>query len=505
LLFTQVEFIFIFLPIAWFGYFFLFNRSRARVDAQVVWLAFASLCFYAYWDIRFLPIIATSIICNYLFGVIISNQPAKSRARNWTFFLAIACNLAALGTFKYANFAIGILNSVADLKLHSVSIELPLGISFFTFTQIAYLADVFGGYRSEKNFGKYVLFVTYFPHLIAGPILHHSEMMPQFGAKENRGFSAERTSIGLTVFAIGLFKKAIIADGFALIANPIFTAVASGTGHVTAADAWVGALAYSLQIYFDFSGYSDMAIGLSTMFGIRLPFNFDAPYKSQSIIEFWRRWHITLSRFLRDYLYIPLGGSRKGAARRSLNLAVTMLLGGLWHGAGWTYVLWGALHGLYLGINHLWIEIRNQVPVLGRLSQTLWFACFSLLLTQVAVVIAWVYFRADNIRVAHRMLGAMLGLAKPEDLAKASSTSTVDVALIAVGYLICIALPHVNAIFRQWHIGLDTYKSPTPWNICDIRFSLEPRWALGAGVLLLLGIFVSFVAGDGSQFLYFQF
>src|SRR5438876_2200853 len=326
MLFTQLEFIFVFVPITLIGYFGI-SKIVAHPDAQVVWLAGASLVFYGYWDIRFVPIIAVSIAANYLLGQAISASAPDSPKRQKLLIVAISANLLALAFFKYTNFGITTFNALAGSTIRNLPIALPLGISFFTFTQIAYLVDVYSGYRSERNFSKYVLFVTYFPHLIAGPILHHSEMMPQFGAEANRRFSAERFAIGITIFAIGLFKKAVIADGFALIATPVFARAT--TGDLAFHDAWYGALAYSLQIYFDFSGYSDMAIGLSTIFRISLPFNFDAPYKSQSIIEFWRRWHISLSRFLRDYLYVPLGGNRRGELMRNANLAAAVLLGGL--------------------------------------------------------------------------------------------------------------------------------------------------------------------------------
>ena len=308
MLFTQFEFLFLFLPLTFAGYFLIAYLVEAP-SAPLGWLAAASLVFYSYWDVRFVPIIVISILFNYGMGLLIAQQSTRT-ARGWAFAAAVSGNLLALGFFKYTNFAIQILNAVTRVKHPSLAIVLPLGISFFTFTQIAYLADVYGGYSNERSFVKYALFVTYFPHLIAGPILHHREMMPQFGSKGSRRISAENVAMGLTILAIGLFKKSVVADGFSLIANPVFQTATQGHLHIL--DAWAGALAYSLQIYFDFSGYSDMAIGLSLLFGIRLPFNFDAPYKSQSIVEFWRRWHISLSRFLRDYLYIPLGGNRHG-------------------------------------------------------------------------------------------------------------------------------------------------------------------------------------------------
>ena len=371
MLFNSLEFIFVFLPVTLAGFLIIGKVIEAPV-ARMVWLAAASLVFYAYWNVDFLPVIAISILVNFLFALAITRYPKHSRA---IFVAAVAANLAALGFYKYADFAIQIFNAVAPHPLQPLSVTLPLGISFFTFTQIAYLADVTLGRAYERNFIKYVLFVTYFPHLIAGPIMHHREMMPQFGVLKPR-LPPDRLAIGLTIFTIGLFKKAVIADFLATIADPVFAAAANGGIH--GLDAWGGTLAYSLQIYFDFSGYCDMAIGMSLLFGIVLPFNFDAPYKSKSIAEFWHRWHITLSRFLRDYVYIPLGGNRRGEARRNINLAVTMLLGGLWHGAGWTFVIWGGLHGLFLIVHHNWLKLRSRSPGLARAAETPVYALASL-------------------------------------------------------------------------------------------------------------------------------
>jgi alginate O-acetyltransferase complex protein AlgI len=501
MLFTQIDFIFVFLPITLAGYFLL-ARALPNPNIPLLWLAGASLVFYAYWKVSFLPVVLISTVVNYCMGLVIERQAEASR-RLAALAVAVGVNLLALSFYKYTNFGIDILNQMAGLKIPAAHIILPLGISFFTFTQIAYLADVYGGYKSERNFAKYLLFVTYFPHLIAGPILHHSEMMPQFGTKESRRFSAERIAIGLTVFGIGLFKKAVIADGFALIATPVF--LLANKGDVAMMDAWGGALAYSLQIYFDFSGYCDMAIGLSFMFGIVLPFNFNSPYKARSIVEFWRRWHITLSRFLRDYLYIPLGGNRHGGARRNINLATTMLLGGLWHGAGWTFIIWGGLHGLYLVINHLWGATTRRTPLLARFAGTLAYALLALLLTQFAVVVAWVFFRAEGIGAAWRVFAAMFGLGAAPPAGAAPIVTMNHLGLIALGYLICVMLPNINTMFERWNIGLDTYHTPKAWSIPDIQWAPRPAWAAAAAIILVTGIIVSAVVGEGSPFLYFQF
>jgi alginate O-acetyltransferase complex protein AlgI len=260
----------------------------------------------------------------------------------------------------------------------------------------------------DYNFINYMLFVTYFPHLIAGPILHHKEMIPQFGNKNILNFRLQLFVMGLSVFFIGLFKKVIIADTLATYATPVFNTANSGSTAITFFSAWGGAVAYALQLYYDFSGYCDMAIGISLFFGIRLPLNFYSPYKAINIIDFWRRWHMTLSRFLRDYLYIALGGNRKGKARRYINLVVTMLLGGLWHGAAWTFVIWGGLHACYLLINHAWQSLRGATRV--NQDSRSWLGCWiARIITFMAVTVAWVFFRAESIAVALNVLRGMTG------------------------------------------------------------------------------------------------
>jgi D-alanyl-lipoteichoic acid acyltransferase DltB (MBOAT superfamily) len=307
--------------------------------------------------------------------------------------------------FKYAGF---FANDIARLSVDLSYILLPLGISFFTFQQIAYLVDAYRREVPREGFINYSLFVTFFPQLIAGPIVHHSETIPQFARAETYRPDLDHLALGISVFVIGLAKKVILADGIAVYATPVFAAAQAG-GDPTLFEAWGGALAYTFQLYFDFAGYSDMAIGLGLMFNIRLPLNFNSPYKAVNIIDFWRRWHITLSRFLRDYLYIPLGGSRLGPSRRYTNLMITMLLGGLWHGAGWTFVIWGGLHGIYLVINHAWHALRRA---LGHDLSRSTFAgrVLARTVTFLAVVVAWVFFRAEGFDAASRILAGMIGL-----------------------------------------------------------------------------------------------
>ena len=357
MLFNSYSFILIFLPIV-IGGFYIFSRTDDR-RSMVAFLTLSSLVFYGWWNPKYLLLILISILVNFFISCKI--RPDSPLSRPWL-WIGVAFNLGLLGYFKYASFFVDVAASVSGMPWHIPGIVLPLAISFFTFQQIAYLVDTFRGDGTDQSFMDYCLFVTFFPQLIAGPIVHHKEMMPQFMDPQRFRFAASNLGLGLSVFFAGLFKKVIIADSMALYATPVFQAAETGVP-IGLIDGWGAALSYTFQLYFDFSGYTDMATGLALMFGIRLPVNFLSPYKAASIIDFWRRWHMTLSRFLRDYLYIPLGGNRQGPGRRMANLMLTMILGGLWHGAGWTFVLWGALHGIYLMINTLWRAILQRAEI----------------------------------------------------------------------------------------------------------------------------------------------
>ncbi len=497
MLFNSFTFIFAFLPAALAGYLIIGHWKR---EWAAGWLVAASLLFYAYWDPRYLPLLLLSAVTNFFAGLGLAKWSARSsHPRPLLLALSIGFNLALLGYFKYANFFVANL-AAAGLDLAVPKIILPLGISFFTFTQIAFLVDAWRGEAREPKFLHYLLFVTYFPHLIAGPILHHKEMMPQFARAESYRVNPDKLLSGLVIFIIGLFKKVVLADGIFVFAKPIFDAAAKGL-HFLPQDAWSGALAYTFQLYFDFSGYCDMAIGASLMFGIALPLNFDSPYKSRSIIEFWRRWHMTLSRFLRDYLYIPLGGNRKGEARRYLNLFLTMLLGGLWHGAGWTFVIWGALHGIYLAINHAVSAARGRLAITipAKLD-----AAVSWLVTFLAVVVAWVFFRADNAQSAFRILEGM-GHLTPAGAALFHQDSGVTLrawAWCIALLLAALLMPNTQEIMRD-HLPALT-KPAKPGSLLGkvLSFERAPGWALAIGLALCLGLAC---LPQPTNFLYFNF
>lgn len=397
MIFVSFNFVLLFLPITVAGFFLLSSRHP---QASIAFLALMSLVFFTASGGNPM-LLVVSVVANYSLGNLISGTKKNAGAKR-LLIVALMFNLGILSYYKYANWFIDNLSVLLGRHIGSLDVLLPVGISFFTFTQIAFLVDCYSGKVREAKFAHYLLFVTFFPHLIAGPILHHSEMMPQFAQADNKKLVLRNCVIGLLLFVIGAYKKLLFADGISVFVSPVFDAHG---GSVTIGEAWSATLAYAFQIYFDFSGYTDMALGISRLFNIKLPLNFNSPYKADSIIDFWRRWHMTLSRFLRDYLYVPLGGNRHGKVRRYANLMITMLLGGLWHGAGWPFVIWGVLHGLYLMINHA----QRAIDV-GAISSMLWFRLLSRITTFSAVLLAWIFFRASDLESAGRVLSGMIGL-----------------------------------------------------------------------------------------------
>ena len=356
MLFNSYLFLFGFLPVTLVGFALLSWLSARRLG--FLWLVICSAAYYGYWSWWYLQLLLISMSVNYLIATLWLCRGSR-RIRKMGLIFGLVFNLSVLGYFKYTNLFISTVDALTDRGIPLRNIVLPLGISFFTFQKIAYLVDVYRGRGYSRNFLDYCLFVVFFPQLIAGPIVHPREILPQFSRRKAFGITAKNLSIGFTIFFFGLAKKVLIADSLSPTASSVFDGAAAG--HLPGlTNAWLGTLAYTLQLYFDFSGYTDMAIGLARIFGVRLPINFNSPYQSTSIVDFWRRWHITLSRFLRDYLYIPFGGNRRGKTRRYLNLMITMLLGGLWHGANWTFLFWGGLHGAYLCVNHAWAAIARR-------------------------------------------------------------------------------------------------------------------------------------------------
>ncbi len=396
MLFNSYEFIFAFLPITFFIYFYL-NKKRLT-EASKGFLVISSLFFYSWWNPIYLPLILISMVFNYVIGTSLTKDEEHKRvSKKQLLTVGIIGNIGLLGYFKYTDFFLENFNLAFSTDVELLHLALPLAISFFTFQQIAYLVDSYRGETKEYDFLNYAVFVTFFPQLIAGPIVHHKEMMPQFANIRSKVINYKNISLGLFIFSIGLFKKVVIADTFAVWATAGFDTATT----LNLFEAWATSLSYTFQLYFDFSGYTDMAIGLALLFNIRLPINFNSPYKAQNIQEFWRRWHITLSRFLKDYIYIPLGGNRKGSVRTYNNLMATFILGGIWHGAGWTFVFWGFLHGAALVVHRVWSALGFKMW--GWLA---WLITFNF------INIAWVFFRAKEWDDAIKVLSGMVGLSE---------------------------------------------------------------------------------------------
>ena len=510
MLFNSYIFILCYLPITCFVFFSLGKRSHYLA---ATWLTAASFLFYAWWSPDYVVLLLGSITFNYFFGRFIARRfdEGHAKANKIALASAVSANLLLLIYYKYTNLLVASANELFGTGFHIGAIVLPIGISFFTFTQIAFLVDASKGLAKEYRFIHYCMFVTYFPHLIAGPVLHHKEMMPQFSDEKTYRLNYDNLALGMTLFTFGLAKKLLLADNLSIYATPVFDAAAAGT-KIGFLEAWGGSLSYALQIYFDFSGYTDMAIGLSQMFGVKLPINFYSPYKALNIIDFWRRWHITLSRFLRDYLYIPLGGNRKGKARRYLNLFMTMLLGGIWHGANWTFLAWGGLHGIYLIVNHAWQGLLTRLgwTQTGHGAYRL----FCGAITFLSVVVAWVFFRAESIPAATKIVSGMLGkngLGIPVkwldersgainwllDHGAYPSTNTLFAAgaesrMIALSLAICWLLPNTVDIFSDSAMGKARW-----WS-----WTTNKAWTMAT---VILGFF-SFLSISGlSEFIYFQF
>ncbi|CAM3361543.1 MBOAT family O-acyltransferase [Marinicrinis lubricantis] len=480
MLFNTYEFILVFLPITVAVYFIL--GRLGQVFLSKAWLAASSLFFYSYWDIRYLPLLLGSILFNFAVGSLLARiNPSAKLGRKLLLTAGIVGDVLLLGYYKYADFFIENVNAALGTDWGLLHVILPLGISFFTFTQIAYLVDAYRLDVKENNIINYTLFVTFYPHLIAGPILHHKEMMPQFADRKNKAFNFNNLTLGTFIFVMGLAKKVIIADTFA----PIATAGFDTADTLTFFDAWATSLAYTLQLYFDFSGYSDMAIGAALMFNVHLPINFDSPYKSLNIQEFWRRWHITLGRFLRNYIYIPLGGNRKGFIITCFNLFITFVIGGIWHGAGWTFLYWGALHGGALVVHRIWSKKFG----LKMNKYLAWFLTFNF------VNIAWIFFRATSLSEAMKVLKGMFGFHGfdiPGTLnlvpfiqnwgLAISTTPSWQFALIAFFFLVSVFMKNTN----------------------QMRDNFKPTWWIAAMTAVIF--VVSLVHFNQiSEFLYFNF
>ncbi|HAU3861356.1 MBOAT family O-acyltransferase [Legionella pneumophila] len=492
MLFNSYSFLFLFLPIT-FVLFFLFQLSHKRSET-ILFLFLTSIVFYGYWNFYYLPLLLISILFNFLISLLMEKVNRRF------FYAGLIGNLSLLIYFKYSQFLLANFYLLLNQPLELINGDLPLGISFFTFTQIAYLTDCYRKQIKVPHFINYGLFVTFFPHLMAGPILHHQEIMPQFENRRKKLLSWENCAVGMTIFSIGLFKKTIIADSLAPYANTVFSVASKEP--VTFIEAWCGSISYTFQLYFDFSGYSDMAIGLARLFGIVFPLNFNSPYKARNIIIFWRRWHMTLSRFLRDYIYIPLGGNRKDNINRYVNLMITMIIGGIWHGAGWTFIIWGLLHGFYLVINHLWLQLKKHYfqffPTKKFIGNF-----FAQIITFLAVMIAWIFFRAETFMASSHILTALF-----KNISLSSSVFNFGqlqrlFALLFITGLIIFLGPNTQQLLYRYNPALETYPGEIePYHIKKLYWAPNAFTAAVCAILTLLSLLS---LGHISEFLYYKF
>ncbi|AFY67909.1 MBOAT family protein [Geitlerinema sp. PCC 7407] len=471
MLFSSAEFILFFLPTVIIAISIVQVFSKSFI---LPFLLFFSFIFYSFGGAQYLPLLALSILVNYLIG----NLLIKNRQR-LILIGGIVFNLGLLAYYKYGNFLLDIFSGVTNLSVDFPDTKLPLAISFFTFQQIAYIVDSYNQKSTRCNFLEYSLFVTFFPQLIAGPIVKEQEILENIQDKKIQ-VTIDNITLGVSLFTLGLFKKVVFADGYAAIADPIFQQFSQSNPDLSTNFLLLGMFAYTLQIYFDFSGYTDMAIGLGHIFGFSLPINFNSPYKSSSIIDFWRRWHITLSNFLRDYIYFPLGGSRKGISRKYINLLIVMLLGGLWHGAGFNFIIWGGIHGVLLVINH---SYNNQVKeyLSSKLNQTI--SWIGPAITFIAVSLAWIPFRLPGLQFIdyYNALFSKLNF----DIVYSN-----QYLFVILGILICWIAPNSSRIF-----GLDG--SNSLWKP-KIRFALLTAFIYGIALIFVL-------EGEPYEFIYFEF
>lgn len=485
MLFNTYEFTILFAPISIVS-FYLARQYLGLSLALAVAIAF-SLAFYAWWRVDYVPVLVASVLINYGLGTAILNSLAP-RALLATGALL---NLGFLGYFKYAGFAISQINSALQFDFKVPEIILPLAVSFYTFQQIAYLVDCYRGKIRDNSFLHYVFVVTFFPHLIAGPIVRMQEISHQFAGMARRVASSD-IAVGLALFVAGLGKKVLVADYFGTIANPLYAAAVLGP--ISFGDAWTAALSYTLQLYFDFSGYSDMAIGLARMFGFRLAVNFLSPYQACDIADFWRRWHVTLSRFLRDYLYIPLGGNRRGELRTCINLLATMALGGLWHGTAWTFVVWGLFHGILLVLHRFWRSVRpagfDEITGYRLLAGALTFLC---------VVVGWVLFRSPDFATAGRILVSM------SHPAMFNVQGNTPVLAITIGLMFCWIAPNIYQVLYRYRPALLLREQIPLLRRREFSYRFGFRTAEGLAMSAVLIVALYFMQGTQSTFLYFMF
>ncbi len=493
MLFNSYVFLGPFLPFVLVVFYRLHRRNRR---AALVAVSLASLVFYGYWDVRFLPLVCGSIAVNYVLSRGLGTYRSKSLLA-----VGIALNLLVLGFFKYSLFLYQNVAGTSDVPDILQGLILPLGISFWTFQQIAYLADVASGRVRPAPLDAHAFSMLFFPHLIAGPILLYRNISHQYLRRTVPSeYLVRSLQVGICIFAIGLFKKVCIADSMAPFAESVFDH-AEGRS-VSPRDAWIGTLSYSLQLYYDFSGYSDMAYGLARMFGFRVPMNFLSPYKAESILDFWARWHRSLTNFFRTYLYIPLGGNRRGVPRQIANIFFVFLVTGFWHGAGWTFIAWGAGHGILVCIAHAWRRLMLlpslQLPSLQRIRHALPIRLLARMSTLAAVIALWVVFRSKDFDTVQRVYDGLLFKTHP-----LASVALVDLdlygvlpALLVIIWLATLALPNTFELSRLLRRVASTHVTDTT------RLRYATAAVLTGGVLYFA---VTTISREAATFLYYNF
>ena len=503
--FSSFEFLLVFLPLCYAG--FLLVHRLWGWSAVFPYLGVASLVFYAQWSLALAAILAASATANLLISKIMTARLEKGESARGLLLFAVTANLVALGYFKYLNFFIDTLNSAGGVGIPNLDIILPIGISFYTFIQIGYLVEISNGQAKAPTAGRYILFACFFPCVTAGPLVLQKEMFDQMGDRDDAAFSPWRVSVGLTMFGMGLFKKVVLADSIAPFADTAFSGVMAGAV-IGPVEAWIGSLCYALQLYFDFSGYSDMAVGLGYLFGIRLPLNFNSPFKARSIIDFWRRWHMTMTRFFTNYIFTPTamkhrrkamagdyGPWKKFLATAAWPVIFTFLIAGVWHGAGWSFVVYGLIHGFALAVNQGWREFKmpSLSPVVG------W------VLTMSVVVSGLVVFRAPDLATSGAILASMWGFSFLFDFGAADAVSLdipFAVGLITIYGTIVLLLPNTQEILRRYWVSSDPQpeatKSLLPW----LMWRPSRTWAVAAALVLVIAFTMM---GNNTSFLYYKF
>lgn len=495
--FNSLLFLFLFLPITLLG-FYLINR-KGSYKWSFIWLVGASIIFYGFWNLVLTGVLFGSVLTNYVLARFINSSQGNKVNSKKILYFGIICNLGVLIFFKQFGLYGGSLTQEFS-PTYSLNVIIPIGLSFFIFQQIIYLVEVWRGKVDGNYFWNYFLYVVFFPQLLSGPIVRPNEFFPQLSGKNFFKLKADQIAAGLTIFSCGLFKKVVLADGIARYSNSAFDAVSEGAV-LSLMEAWSGTLSFTLQVYFDLSGYSDMAVGLGCLFGIRIPINFESPYKASSLIEFWHRWHMTLSRFVRDYIYIPLGGNRRGSLKRTGNIFIIMVIGGAWHGMGATFVVWGIFHGGFLALNHFWRQLQNLLGY-SLERKNLIYEISGCMITFLTVAVLWVLFRAENLDVAVSIIQSLFGF----HTSPGADFNNIKISEDRLWFLIFIVwfCPNMREIMSKYYErkNFDTKQHNSIVGRRWYHWYPNTWWAALTTILFIMSLLE---ITNSKQFIYFQF